>query len=161
MKPTLVMGLALFMLVGCGRQEPPQMTPQEQDVAKKEITQVLDQQLQAASKLDAEALLQSYANSPDFILLTTAGSMVDYQGTKNGTAEMYKSLAALKFTTTKNEFRFLPGNIVICAWLGKCDVTFKTGEQATIDSYAITFVFKKLDNQWKIIYSHESASSHG
>ena len=159
MKPTLVMGLALFLLIGCGGQQPPQMTPQEQEVAKKEITQVLDQQLQAASKLDAEALLQSYANTPDFIFLTSTGSMVDYQGTKNGTAEMYKSLATLKFTTTKSEFRFLPGNVVICAWLVKCDVTFKTGENAAIDSYAITFVFKKLDNQWKIIYSHESASS--
>jgi uncharacterized protein (TIGR02246 family) len=158
MKPALATGLALFMLCGCGRQEPPQMTPQEQDVAKKEITQVLDQQIQTASKLDAEALLQVYANSPDFILLTSKGSMVDHQGTKNGTAEMYKSLAALKFTTTKSEFRFLPGNIVICAWLGKCDVTFKSEERATIDSYAITFVFKKLDNQWKIIYSHESTS---
>jgi ketosteroid isomerase-like protein len=158
MKPTLVIGLALLMLFGCGRQEPAQMTPQEQDVAKTEISEVLNQQLLSASKLDAEALLQSYANSPDFILLTSAGSMVDYQGTKNGTAEMYKSLSALKFTTTKNEFRFLPGNIVICAWLGKCEVTFKTEERVTIDSYAITFVFKKLDNHWKIIYSHESSA---
>jgi ketosteroid isomerase-like protein len=158
MKPTLVIGLALLMLSGCGRQEPPQMTPQEQDVAKKEINEVLNQQLQAASKLDADALMQSYSNSPDFILLTTAGSMADYQGTKIGTAEVYKSLAALKFTTTKNEFRFLPGNVVICAWLGKCDFTFKTEERATIESFAITFVFKKLDNHWKIIYSHESAS---
>jgi ketosteroid isomerase-like protein len=158
MKPTLLIGLALFLLFGCGRQEPAQMTSQEQDVAKKEISEVLNQQLQTASKLDAEALLQSYSNSPDFILLTTTGSMADYQGTKNGTAEMYKSLTALEFTTLKNEFRFLPGNIVICAWLGKCDITFKTEERATIDSYAITFVFKKLDNHWKIIYSHESAS---
>jgi len=158
MKPTLLIGLALFLLFGCGRQEPAQMTSQEQDVAKKEISEVLDQQLQNAGKLDAEALLQSYSNSPDFILLTAVGSMVDYQGAKNGTAEMYKSLTSLKFTTIKNEFRFLPGNVVICAWLGKCDVVFKTGESATIDSYAITFVFQKLDNQWKIIYSHESAS---
>jgi len=158
MRPTLLIGLGLFMLFGCGRQEPPQMTPQEQEVAKKEISEVLNQQLQTASNLDAEALLQLYSNSSDFILLTTTGSMADYQGTKNGTAEMYKSLAALKFTTIKNEFRFLPGNIVICAWLGKCDITFKTEERATIDSYAITFVFKKLDNHWQIIYSHESAS---
>jgi ketosteroid isomerase-like protein len=158
MKPTLLIGLALFLLFGCGRHEPAPMTSQEQDVAKKEIGEVLNQQLQAASRLDAEALLQSYSDSPDFILLTTMGSMIDYQGTKNGTAETYKSLSALKFTTIKNEFRFLPGNIVICAWLGKCDFTLKTGERATIDSFAITFVFKKLDNRWKIIYSHESAS---
>jgi ketosteroid isomerase-like protein len=158
MKPTLVIGLALFMLFGCGKQEPAQMTPQEQDVAKKEIGEVLNQLILSASKLDAEGLLQPYWDSPDFLLLTSAGSMLDYQGTKTGTAEMYKSLTALKFTTTKNEFRFLPGNIVICAWLGKCEATFKTEEHATIDSYASTFVFKKLDNHWKIIYSHESSA---
>jgi hypothetical protein len=159
MKSTLLVVLAMFLLFGCGKQQPDQMTPQEQDVAKKEISEVLDHQLQSASKLDADALLQSYWNSPDFILLTTSGSMVDYQATKNGTAEMYKTLNALKFTTIKNEFRFLPGNVVICAWLGKCEFTFKTEERATIGSYAITFVFQKLDNQWKIVYSHESASA--
>ena len=47
MKPTLVIGLALFMLFGCGRQEPAQMTPQEQDVAKNEISEVLNEQLLA------------------------------------------------------------------------------------------------------------------
>jgi uncharacterized protein (TIGR02246 family) len=158
MKLTLAIGLALFMLSGCGKQEPARMTPQEQDAVKKEITQVIDQQIQAASKLDADALMQSYWNSPDFILLSSNGSMADYQQMKNGTAEMYKSLSALKFTTIRNEFRFLPGNIVICAWLGKCDATFKNDDRATFDSYAITFVFQKLDNHWKIIYSHESAS---
>ena len=158
MKPTLLIGLALFLFVGCGRQEPAPMTTQEQDLAKKEISEVLDQQLETASKLDAEALMQSYSDSPDFILLTAVGSMTDYQGAKSGTAEIYKSLTALHFTTVKNEFRFLPGNIVICAWLGKCDLTFNTGERGTIDSYAITFVFQKLDDHWKIIYSHESAS---
>jgi uncharacterized protein (TIGR02246 family) len=158
MKLTLAIGLALFMLSGCGKQEPARMTPQEQDAVKKEITQVIDQQIQAASKLDADALMQSYWNSPDFILLSSNGSMADYQQMKNGTAEMYKSLSALKFTTIKDEFRFLPGNVVICSWLGKCEATFKTDDRATFDSYAITFVFQKLDNQWKIIHSHESAS---
>lgn len=161
MKPTLLVALGMLLLFGCGKQEPAQMTSQEQDVAKREISEVLDRLLQSASKLDAEALLQSYSNSPDFILLSTVGSMVDYQGTKTGTAEMYKSLSALKFTTVRNEFRFLPGNVVICAWLGKCDITFKTEERATIDPYAITFVFRKLDSQWKIIYSHESAAPTG
>jgi ketosteroid isomerase-like protein len=158
MKFTLLIMLALFVVSGCARQEPAQMTPQEQEAAKKEIGEVLDHLLQAASTRDAEALMQSYSSSSDLILLTTEGSMVDYQAAKNGAAEMYKSLTALEFTTVKNEFRFLPDNTVICAWLGKCGITYMTGERATIDAYAITFVLKKLDNQWKIVYSHESAS---
>jgi uncharacterized protein (TIGR02246 family) len=158
MKSTLLITLTLFFLFGCARQEPAQMSPQEQESAKKEIREVLDRLLQTASTLDAEALLQSYWNSPDFILLTAQGSMVDYQGAKTGAAEMYKVLAALKFATVKDEFRFVSQSTVLCAWTGTCEITYKTGERAKIETYAITFVFKKMDNQWKVIYSHESAS---
>jgi ketosteroid isomerase-like protein len=158
MKSKLLITLPLFFFFGCARQEPVQMTPQEQETAKKEIREVVNLILQAANKMDVEALLQPYFNSPDFILLNTDGSMVDYQGAKNGTAELFKSLAAVEFTTVREEFRFLPNNIVIFAWLGKCEMTLKTGEHSKIDAYGVTFVFRKIDNQWKIIYSHESAS---
>ena len=157
MKPTLLITLALFFFFGCARQEPAQMTPQEQDAAKKEIREVVDLILQAGDKMDVEALFQLYSDSPDFILFNTDGSMVDYQGAKNGAAEMFKSLAVLKYTTVKEEFRFLPNNIVICAWLGNCEMTIKTGEHLNINTYAVTLVFRKIDNQWKVIYSHESA----
>jgi ketosteroid isomerase-like protein len=157
MKTNLLITLVLFFFFGCAKQEPAQMTPQEQETAKKEIREVVNLIVQAANKMDVEALLQPYSNSPDFILFNTDGSMVDYQGGKNGTAEWFKSLAALKFTTVKDEFRFLPNNIVICAWLAKCEMTLKTGEHSKIDTYGITLVFRKIDNQWKVIYSHESA----
>lgn len=158
MKTNLLITLVLFFLFGCAKQEPAQMTAQEQETAKKEIREVVNLILQAANKMDVEALLQPYSNSPDFILFNTDGSMVDYQGDKNGTVEWFKSLAALKITTVKDEFRFLPNNIVLCAWLGKCEMTLKTGEQQKIDAYGVTLVFRKIDNQWKVIYSHESAS---
>jgi uncharacterized protein (TIGR02246 family) len=158
MKFPLLVTLTLAFFFGCAPQEPAQMTPQGQESAKKEIREVIDRLLQAADALDAEALLSSYWNSPDFILLTTQGSMVDYQGAKAGFAGMYQVLTALKFTTFKDEFRFISENTVLCAWTGKCDATYKTGERATIETYAFTFVFKKLDDQWKVVYSHESAS---
>ena len=158
MKPALLILLVVFFFSGCARQEPVQMTPQEQDVAKKEIREVADRILQSLNTMDVEALLQPYWNSPDFVLVSTDGSMADYQTAKNGTVEMFKLLASLKYTTVKDEFRFLPGNTVIYAWSGKSEFAFKTGEQSRIDAYTITFVFRKMDNSWKIVYAHESAS---
>jgi ketosteroid isomerase-like protein len=158
MKPALLILLVVFFFSGCARQEPVQMTVQEQDVAKKEIREVADHLLQSLNTMDVEALLQPYWNSPDFALVSTDGSMADYQTAKNGTVEMFKLLASLKYTTSKDEFRFLPGNTVIYAWFGKSEFAFKTGEQSKIDAYAITFVLRKIDNNWKIVYAHESAS---
>jgi ketosteroid isomerase-like protein len=158
MKPTLLIILAFSVLVGCAKQDPAQMTPQDQEAAKAEIREIANHILSATSKMDVDALLKPYWNSPEFALLTAQGSMVDYQTAKNGSAELFKSLTALTYTTVKDEFRFLSGNTVLYTWLGKCEWTFKTGEQAKIDSYAISFVFKKIENSWKIIYAHESAS---
>jgi ketosteroid isomerase-like protein len=134
------------------------MTPQEQEVAKKEIREVADHVLRSLNTMDLEALLQPYWNSPEFVLVNTEGSMGDYQTTKNGTLEMFKLLASLKYATVKDEFRFLPGNTVIYTWIGRSEFAFKSGQQARIDAYATTLVFRKIDNDWKIIYAHESAS---
>ncbi len=158
MKTNFFMSLLLLLFFGCTKQESAQMTPQEQDNAKKEIRAIANQILHGAENMDVEAVSQPYLNSPDFIQINTDGSMVDFQGRKNGTTEFLKSLVSLKFTTIKDEFRFLPDNIVLYAWLGKCEMTLKTGEHLNIDSYAATDVFTKMINQWKIIYSHESAS---
>jgi ketosteroid isomerase-like protein len=159
MKTNLLITLVLSFFFGCAKQQPAQMTPQEQETAKKEIREVISLIVEACDKMDLEALFQPYLNSPDFILINADGSMVDYQGAKNGTAELLKSLSSLKYTTVKDEFRFLPNNIVIYAVLFKCEMTLKTGERSKIDAFGVTAVFNKINNQWKIIYSHESASA--
>ena len=156
MKTNLLITLALFLFFGFAKPEPAQMTPQKQDTAKKEAREVVNVIFQSLEKMDVEALFQSYVNSPDFILFTTDGSMADFEAAKNHNAQWFKSLSSLKVTTVKDEFRFLPGNIVICAWLGKFEMTLKTGGQPKIN-FGITFVFNKINNRWKVIFQHTSA----
>jgi ketosteroid isomerase-like protein len=158
MKPALLMLLVVLFSFGCTNQEPGPMSLQEQEVAKKEIREVADRILQSLNTMDVETLLRPYWDSPDFVLVSPDGSIGNYQTAKNGTVEMFKLLASLKYTTVRDEFRFLPGKTVIYAWSGKSEFAFKTGEQARIDTYTITLVFRKVDNSWKIVYAHESAS---
>ena len=151
MKTNLYLVLALLFFFGCTKKEPMQMTPQEKETAKKEIKEVVNIIFQGLEKLDAEAAFKPYLNSPDFILFTVYGTMVDYQGAINGHAAWFKTLTSIKVTTIKEEFRFLPDNLVIYPWLGKFEMTLKTGEQVTVD-FGVTMIFRKIDNQWKVIY---------
>ncbi|NWF89556.1 MAG: nuclear transport factor 2 family protein [Ignavibacteriaceae bacterium] len=157
MKTILYLTLALFFFFGCAKQEPTQMTPQDQETAKKEISEGVKVIIQNLEKMNAEALFQSYSNSPYFMFLTTDGSMVGLQEAKNHHAAWFKSLSSLKVTTIKDEFRFLPGNIVICGWQGKFELTIGSGQLLKIDKFGITFIFSKIDNQWKVIHQHSSA----
>jgi ketosteroid isomerase-like protein len=157
MKTILIISLALFFLSGYARKEPVQMTPQEQETAKKEIRKVVEIIFHSLEKMDVDALFQLYSNSPDFIFFTTDGSMMDLQQAKIHNAAWFKSLSALKVTTIGDDFRFLPGNIVICGWIGKFDMTLGSGEQLKINKFGITFIFRKIENHWKVIYQHSSA----
>ncbi len=130
--------------------------PQGQETAKNEIKGAVNAIIQGLEKLDAEVLFQSYSNSPDFILFTTDGTMADYRVAKNHHVQWFKSLSSLKVTTVADEIRFLSGDVAVCAWHAKFAMTLKTGGEPKGD-FAITFVFKKIDNHWKVVYQQTSA----
>ena len=155
MKTITIITLSLFFFSVCASQEPVQMTPQEQDTAKKEISAVVKLINQNLEKMDVEVLFQSYSDSSDFF--TTDGSMINLQVFKNHNAAWFNSLAALKVTTFSEYYRFLPGNTLICGWMGKFEMTLKSGEQLKINKFGITYIFGKIDNKWKVIHQHSSA----
>ncbi len=157
MKRKFFIALIGLFLCACAVQGNAQMGPQDQETAKKEIGEIVNAIFQSLEKMDVEALFRSYSDSSGFILVTTEGFMANYQGAKYGHAEWFKSFSSMRVSTTREEFRFLPGNIVLCAWQGKFAMTLKTGERMQIDNFGITFVFCKIDKEWKVIYQHSSA----
>jgi hypothetical protein len=157
MKTNIFITLVLFFLFGFASQEFAQMNLQERETAKKEIGEVVNIIFRDLEKMDVEALSKSYSDLYDFILITTNASIANYQEANTEHAKWFKSLSSLKVTTIREEFRFLPGNTVICAWQGKFEMMQKTGVQYKIDRFGITFIFSKIDNLWKVIYQHSSS----
>ena len=157
MKMNYVTVMLIFFFSGFATSLTAQMAAQEQETVKKEIREVAGIIFRNLEKMDAEALFQSYSNSTDFIFITTDGSMAGFQEAKIHNAAWFQSLSALKVTTISDNFRFLPSNIVIYNWLGKFEMTLKSGQQLKNDKFAITFIFSRTDNQWKVIHQHSSA----
>jgi hypothetical protein len=157
MKRNLIITLTWLFLFACAMQGTAQISPKDQETAKKEIGAVVNTIFQDLEKMDVEALFRSYSDAYGFILVTTEGFLADYQGAKFGNGEWFKSLSSLKVTTLREEFRFLPGDIVLCTWQGNFAITLKTGVPLMIDKFGITFVFSKIDNNWKAIYQHSSS----
>ncbi len=158
MKKILFIILILFFFLGFLKEESTQMTSQKQEAAKKEITEVVHAIFRSLEKMDVEALFKYYSNSPDFILFTVVGTMVNYQQAKMEHAEWFKTLSSLKIISVKDEFRFLTDNKVVYAWLGKFEMVLKSGERIMIDKFGVTFIFSKIDNHWKVIYQQSCSS---
>jgi hypothetical protein len=157
MKTIIFIISAWFIFSGCASQEPVKMTAQEQETAKKEIRESVKVILQNLEKMDADALFQSYSDAFILIFFTTDGSKIGLVEAKNHHSAWFTSLSSLKVTTITDDFRFLPGSNIICSWIGKFEMTLGSGQQLKIDKFGITFIFSKIDNQWKVIYQHSSA----
>jgi hypothetical protein len=157
MKRKIITAIALILMIACAKPQNASMPVQEQEAAKKEISGAVDVIFQDLEKMDVEALGQSYSDTLGFLLITTDGTMADLGMARNGHAAWFKSLSALDVTTSREEFRFLPGGDVICSWLGKFDMTARSGGKLLIDRFGITFIFRKIDGQWKVIYQQSSS----
>ncbi len=155
MKTILFISMVLFSFPCHSDTATTLLSPGDQEADKKEISTVVKLIIQNLEKMDVEALFQSYSDSSNFF--TTDGSMINFQVFKNHNAAWFNSLAALKITTSSEYYRFLPGNTVICSWMGKFEMTLRTGAQLKIDKFGITYIFRKIDNKWKVIHQHASA----
>ncbi len=157
MKTNYLTFLLIFSFFGITTHLTAQMTAQEQKTAKKEIAEVVEDIFRDLQNMDAGALYQSYAESPDFMQITTAGEMADFQTAKKEHANWFSTLSSLKVTRTSEAFRFLPGNTVIYYWFGKFEMMTKQGVKVKMDKFGTTFIFSKKGNQWKVIFQQASS----
>lgn len=154
---TILFLLFSFFFIAC-QQQPRQLTSHEKETVKKEISGIVDDIVRGCDQLDIQEILKPYSDSPDFVAVNTDGSVVDYEGFRSINTELFKALSSFKFTTTKEDFRFLADNLVLCTWVGSSEIVLKSGEHFKIPAFVTTLLFSKHDNEWKIMYSHQSAS---
>ena len=99
MKTNYVTVILIFSFFGIATNLTAQITLQEQETVKKEIREIAGKIFQNLEKMDAEALFQSYSNSPDFMFITTDGSMAGFQVAKNHHAALFKSQSSCLLLT--------------------------------------------------------------
>ena len=56
----------------------------------------------------------------------------------------------------KGKTHVIDPNFVVLGWTGNIVAQFRNGDIMNMNNYSITSLFKKIDNKWKVIHSHES-----
>jgi hypothetical protein len=134
-----------------------ELSVSEKEVAKKEISERIKEIIIGVKELNAEAALKPYSNDPDFKIVSPDASVTDFTKMTEVQTESFKSVKSMSFTTVKEEFKFLSKDLIMCTWTGNNEFELKTGEKMKIDPYVGSMLFRKKDNEWKIIYAHESS----
>ena len=126
------------------------------DIARK-VKGIFDKLTEYSEKARLDLFLSGYENSPDFFHISSDGKMRNYEDLKKICTEYYSSLKEQKIVTIQEKIHVIDTNLVILSWTGNIVAQFKSGDSMKMSNYSITNVFKKIDNKWKIIHSHESA----
>jgi hypothetical protein len=157
-----VAALPLLLCVGCATERSAELTPQQVDQIKSEVKAVGDSVIARFERLDAKGTAQLYANSPDWVMYNADGSQWDYPTTtKNMLAMMDPATGPItgwKWTTISQHFVVVNKDLVILAWVGRDETTMRTGEVVVYDPHAYTWVLRRIDGQWKVVWSQDSGT---
>jgi ketosteroid isomerase-like protein len=104
-----------------------------------------------------DSFLRRYAETPDFLAVSADGIIRNSKDFRKIAKNYYDSLKEQKITTTREIFHVLDDITVVLCWSGNIDAFFKNGDMMKMPNYAVTFLYKKINGEWKVIHSHESA----
>jgi hypothetical protein len=129
----------------------------EMGLIKQELQAVIDTLIRGCEALDMETAFGMFDNSPDFLMMGTGGSLCDYQTYLNDNVDYLTTCSAFDLTTLNQEIRVLNRDTALFAWAYQVEATLKTGEKDIIDHAGASFVFRKIEGAWKVVYYHESS----
>jgi hypothetical protein len=153
MKTRLVILLMLIGCFSCGINNKPVSDAQKEKI-KGEIKEVVNTFIKGIEEANADMVMESFLDSPDFTDIT------------NGMVFSYKDLVAMKpnfdvilnqkCTIVNEKYTFLDKLTVLYTAETKWSTNYKDGHSSITDPQAFLFVFKKINNRWKVIHLVDS-----
>jgi hypothetical protein len=134
------------------------ISPDEKGRIQKEIEEVLKALIAGCEVLDMEMAFGMFSDSPEFLMMGTDGSLCDYQTYLNDNINYLTSCSSFDLTTFRKEIRVLDRSTATLAWAYKAEATLKTGERDIFEKAGASFVFRKMNGEWKVVYYHESTA---
>jgi hypothetical protein len=137
--------------------ESKRLTIAEKETIERELREALDTLTAGCEKLDMELAFRIFADSPDFLMMGADGSLCDYQTYLKNNVDYLMDCSTFTLTTLQREYRILGSNTAILSWVYKAEAGFKNGERDVFDRAGASFVFRKMKDDLKVVYYHESS----
>jgi hypothetical protein len=134
-----------------------QLSESEEDRIKQGLRVAIHTLIAGCEALDMDVAFDIFAGSPAFLMMGTDGSLCDYQTYLGNNIDYLMTCSAFELTTFQEEIRVLNRNTAVYAWAYGAKATLKTGEHDIVENAGASFVFSRIDGEWKVVYYHESS----
>jgi hypothetical protein len=135
----------------------PHLSGAEKERIENELQEAVNSLIAGCEALDMGLAFGAFSDSADFLMMGTDGSLCDYQTYLRNNIDYLMTCSSFKLTTLKQEIRVLNRDVAVFSWAYKAEATLKTGERDVVEKAGASFVFSRVNGEWKVVYYHESS----
>ena len=154
MKTRLVYLVLLIVCFSCGTNNKPVSDAQKEKI-KGEVKEVVNTFFKGAEEANADMIIGTYLDSPDFVF-TYNGNSFRYKQCADMAKSVFGTLKNQKITVVDEKYAVLDNSTVMVTVNNKCLMNYKDGHSVLQDPWISQILFKKIDNKWKVISGAES-----
>ena len=129
------------------------MSKKEKDAVKEKVTKRVEDYVASMKKLDIEKMLTFWANTEKFVKAGDGSIVVGYEKIAAQQREKMSTITSVNYVNVTNTHIYvLAIDAASFSFEFEWSMTNKTGD--TMNSKGSwTYVFKKFNNEWKVIHS--------
>src|SRR4030043_1102119 len=154
MKIRFIFLVFLIACISCGTNNKPVSDAQKEKI-KGEIKEVVNTIFKGCEEANFELSTESWFDSPDFVLINN-GMTLSYKEVVDAFKPLFGTLLNQKVTIVDEEYAVLDKSTVLYTTNCKSLMNFKDGHSTLADPEAMLFMFKKINNKWRVIYVVDS-----
>ena len=141
----------LCFLIFCACSNEPKSLSEDEKVQIIDETKVLVSTIiQVCENPDPEKLKSLYLNTPDFVSMV-GGVWADYDQSIKAMYGYLSSVTSQKSTIKNEKFVVLDATTVLYSANSRWEAKTKNDSTVIMDPVGMQFLFKKVDNQWKVL----------
>ncbi|KAA3661750.1 MAG: hypothetical protein DWQ04_15520 [Chloroflexi bacterium] len=133
------------------------LTQVEKETIEKEIKNIIDELIRGCETLDMEMAFGMFSDMPEFLMIGTDGTQCSYDTYLKNNIDYMSTCSSFKLTTFNGEVRILDRDTAVYSWAYGVQAKLKTGEEDIIDRAGASFIFRRLNDKWKVVYYHEAS----
>ncbi|MEJ2543571.1 MAG: nuclear transport factor 2 family protein, partial [Calditrichaceae bacterium] len=141
----------------CGKKEDTAMTYKvDAKNIINEVDEIVEDLIASYEALDLETSFSFFSNDPDFFMIGSDGLIYDHETFYMATKIYFNECAKYELITYFKDIKVLTPELVLVSWHYKAIATKHTGGRDVFDPAGTTFLFQKINGQWKVVNYHES-----
>jgi len=154
MKTGLIFLVLLIVCFSCGTNNKP-VSDAQKEKTKGEVKEAVTIFFKGCEEVNFDMAMKPFYDSPDFAYINN-GYAFSYKDCNDIFRPVFSSMINQKITILDEKYSFPDNSTVFYSNHCKSLTNYKDGHAILQDPTVMLFIFKKIDNSWKIIYGVES-----